>query len=272
MGSIGKGVLYGKTWQPLLQSVRYNRRVNIQKPRPPHYIRARLEMLAKPIFPEPIEKLLPLSAKCKLKEEEEIRNFRIDNPYENLLAKELLQLYNDSRLIAICQKNPMIAEDQFNMIIRFKRNKMVIKYDGKHTTKLALKGTKFEPVLDLFTVHQCAIFCKEPNVKALLTNLKKTPQLILLAAIVDGYYANVNQIKEYARLEDISHARAQLVSVLNSAAQSIVSGLNHHQTALVSGLDQYLNLKEGDSNISESKEKENEPQSSSANTSETSTT
>lgn len=241
-----KVVLCGKTWQPLIQTLRYNRRVNIQRPRPPHYERARIEVLCKPIYAKPLEKYLPNSQKCKKTEEEAIRKFRIDNPFENILARQFLELYNGSRLIAICHKNVISAEDRFNMFIRFKRDGMTIKEHGKHLQHLALKGTKYESVLHLVEVHQVTIFCKEPKVEELLKNLKKTPQIILLAAIIDGYFANVAQVDQYAKLKDISHARAQLVSVLNSAAQSIVTGLNQHQTMLVAGLDQYVNMKQQD--------------------------
>lgn len=62
------GVLSGR-WSASVTSVRY-RRVNVQKPRAPHYERAKVLELIKPIFRDPskIESLPPSSTCLKQKE------------------------------------------------------------------------------------------------------------------------------------------------------------------------------------------------------------
>lgn len=50
---------------------------------------------------------------------------------------------------------------------------------------------------------------------------------------------SLTQMQEYSQLTDITMARVQLVSLLNSAQQQLVSNLTYHQTSLVLGLEQY---------------------------------
>lgn len=249
MASITEKVLLTKVWQPMLLFARNgsHRRVNLQRPRPPHYQRALLEALVKPKYPKPIENFLPLSRKCLKKEEAEIKAYRPDNPYENLLAEHLKQLFKESRLIAICHRNMFEKEEQFGINIRFKREGMILKNSSKHTLKIAIANTKYEPILQLFSLHQTIIFSAEPKVDLLLKILKKTPKLILMAGIVDGYFASVTHLNDYCRLQDLETARAELVSVLNLGAQRIFADLNQQQRLLVGQLDQHVAIHAGKS-------------------------
>ncbi|KAL1124283.1 hypothetical protein AAG570_002052, partial [Ranatra chinensis] len=97
-----------------VESVRW-RRVNVQRPRAPHYERAMFLALVNPTLPPPETLQLPPSLTCKKKQEEEEKYFRPDNPYERLLAKDVLDYFNQSKMIAFCHTNPISGEDKFQV-------------------------------------------------------------------------------------------------------------------------------------------------------------
>ncbi|XP_039275371.1 39S ribosomal protein L10, mitochondrial isoform X2 [Nilaparvata lugens] len=131
-------------------------------------------------------------------------------------------------------------EEDLHTKIRFKREGMILKNSSKHLLKLAIGNSKYEPILQLFTFHQTIIFSPEPKVDVLFKLLKKTPKLILMAGIVDGYLASVKHLNDWCRLRDLETARSELVSVLNIGAQRIVADLSQQQRMLVGQLDQHV--------------------------------
>lgn len=141
-----------------------------------------------------------------------------DNPFERILAKDLLNWFNHSKMVAFFHTNPMSAEDHFkvsrnywnfftfvavfinakysdslwqprvltvNMLyfqanIALKKQNMTLKNYGHKTARLALENTEYEAVLSLFQSHNSMVFSSETQVSKLLRLLKKMPQLILM--------------------------------------------------------------------------------------------
>lgn len=61
-----------------------------------------------------------------------------------------------------------------------KKQNMYLKQYGKKTVRMALKETKYEPVLTLFSSRNFMVFSQEPQVAKLLKLNRKMPQLILM--------------------------------------------------------------------------------------------
>lgn len=60
--------------------------------------------------------------------------------------------------------------------------------------------------------------------------------------IVEGKLMSLTQMQEYSQITDITMARAQLVSLLNSGQLKLINNLTYHQTNLVLGLEKYAQL------------------------------
>lgn len=104
----------------------------------------------------------------------------IENPYQKILAKECLNWFNHSKVIALFHLNPIPSNDRFNAYVAFKKQNMHLKVYGKKTLKMALDGTKYEPFTQHYVSHNIILFNPEPTVKPMLKILKKRPQLVLL--------------------------------------------------------------------------------------------
>uniref|UniRef100_A0A1B6KHQ5 Large ribosomal subunit protein uL10m n=1 Tax=Graphocephala atropunctata TaxID=36148 RepID=A0A1B6KHQ5_9HEMI len=224
--------------------VRNSNRINVQKPRPPHYKRAQIEHLVKPKYFERGERelwFIPSASQCIKQEEEEAKKRcrEQDNPYERLLAKDLRNWFLKSKLIAFFHCNPIKYDDKFEVEVRLRKEGMYLKKMGKHTVNMALEGTPYISVMPLFATHTEIVFCSEPKVDKLLKIAGKMRQHVLLAAVVEDRLLSVSQLRALRQVKDLTTARAQLVSVLNAAQSQLVSGLTYHQSSIAEGLRQF---------------------------------
>ncbi|XP_046675355.1 39S ribosomal protein L10, mitochondrial-like [Homalodisca vitripennis] len=225
-------------------TVRNSSRVNVQKPRPPHYNRAKIEHLTRPKYFERGERdawFIPSVSQCIKEKEEELKRSRKeeDNPYERLLAKDLRNWFLNSKLIAFFHCNPIRFDDRFEAEVKLRKEGMYLKKFGRHTVNMALEGTPYISVMPLFITHTEMVFCSEPKVSELLKVAGKLRQHVLLAAVVEDRLMSVSQLRALSDVKDLTTARARLVGVLNTAQSQLVSGLTYHQTSIAEGLRQY---------------------------------
>ncbi|XP_011312876.1 39S ribosomal protein L10, mitochondrial isoform X1 [Fopius arisanus] len=220
----------------VIEQRRYKSKINIQKPRKPFYTRGVFNEFVTPFWPAPRERA-PLWELCGNVKKAQ-KKIAEPHPYEMILAKECLNWYNNSRMIAFLHKNSIKAEDELDLRIALKRENMCLKYWEEKISTFALTGTPYEAVLPLFCSRGVIIFGPEPNVEKLRKCIKQWPQYILMAGILDGRLLNVNDFLKYGSM-DITSARTQLVQTLQSAAgANLCRQLTHHQETLVTRLGQ----------------------------------
>lgn len=229
--------------QTSLQFVRFRKRINIQRPAPPHYERAKVLKVCRPYYFDP-RKGMALADLCEKPIEVEPAVESVENPYERILAREVLNWFNHSRLVAFFHSNPISADDRFQVNIMLKKQNMHLKQYGKKVVRMALEETKYEPVLTLFTSRNVMVFSEEPQVAKLLKLKKRMPQFILMAGIVDDRFMSVNEMEKYRNMPDLPTAQAGLVAVLNSAAVQLTQNLMHHQQTLLGHLRKHIELQQ----------------------------
>lgn len=218
-------------------------KINIQRPRAPHYDRALFNAVTEPIVPRPT-----VTQECYQKRLEKQYVGAVDtvtvNPYEVIIAKEVVNWFSHSKLVAIMHINSINSDDMFKVKVAFHKEKMHLKAYGMSIMKKAMIGTQYEPLLPLFGSHNCIVFSEEAKIVQLFKILKKTPQLILLAGVVENRLLSKNELVDLSKLPNLTTARAQLVGVLNSVGGGLVSNLQAHQTNLCSLLDLHAKSKD----------------------------
>lgn len=227
---------------PLLQFKRFRGKINIQRPRAPHYERARVIAVTTPIYPKK-EQIKP----CADTEAIKLLQKKIDNPYEIVLAKEVRSWFDHSPMVGFFHINPINADDYFKAKVAFHKSNMHLKTYGKSIVNRALRDSKFEAVLPVFAAKTCIVFSKEPgNVTTMIKIVKKIPQMHLICGIVEDRLLSKNEMIEYSKMPDLTTVRAQFVAVLNSCAGSqIVQNLESHQQQLVNLLDTHVRENNG---------------------------
>lgn len=163
---------------PLLLARRFRGKINIQRPRPPHFDRQLLIDLAKPVYGPP-KHSLPDIELCK-KGLSKSKKVEIDNPFERILARECLEWFNTSKMIIFLHLNSISMEDKIPLYADLKRNNMTLRSYGKKIVAMATTNTCYESVNKLFTSHQHIIFGQPENINKMFKILRKAPQLVIM--------------------------------------------------------------------------------------------
>lgn len=184
--------------------------------------------------PDKGKKLWEVCLKGKKKE----GNKSIANPYQIIIAREILNWFNNSKMVGFFHLNSIKAEENFNFQVNLKKHNMYAKVYGRRLMELAVKDTVYEPVLTLFSSPVLLVFSPDTHVNALVKTAKKTPEVILMAGILEGKLLNRTKFLEYGNM-DLTSAQVGLVSVLQSAGgNNLNRQLTHHQSTLVTRLEQ----------------------------------
>ncbi|XP_053695949.1 39S ribosomal protein L10, mitochondrial isoform X2 [Sabethes cyaneus] len=219
---------------PLLSLKRFRGKINIQRPRAPHYERARVLELVKPIYKEP-----EFNAPCFDTKKEKLAV--VENTYEKIIAREVRNWLDQSSIVAFIHLNSIKQEDFFKAQVALHRYQMSVKVYGKSIIRQAVENTKYEAIQPLFLTKTALVFGPdETKVKQLLNVLKKTPQFVLVAGIINGQFLSKNEFVNFASLPDLTTARAQLAAILSSTGAQIVSDLEGHQNQLVNVLEAFV--------------------------------
>lgn len=181
-----------------------------------------------------------------------------ENPYNLIIAREVRNWFDHSKMICIFHLNPIHSEDFFNVQVAFHKQGMKLKVYGKRIMNLAIGGSKYEAILPLFDTKYCIVFSPEIKVSPVLKILKKAPQLILLAGIAHDRYLSKNEFASLATMPDLQGQRAQFAAVLDSIGGQLVNNLQMHQTQLCSLLDLYAKGQSSEENEPKKDEKTDE--------------
>ncbi|XP_037957608.1 39S ribosomal protein L10, mitochondrial [Teleopsis dalmanni] len=215
---------------PLIQFQRYRAKINIQRPRQPHYDRALVLAVTKEI----VEKE-PKTKNCFVK----IKNTDIENPYLKIIAREVRNWFEQSRMVGIFHMNSMTEDDMFDVRVNLHKQNMVVKMYGRQIMAEALTDTKYESLLPLFNVSYRLVFSPEDRAKQLIRTVRKVPQMMLLGGIVNNVLLSRNEFMDYAQHPGLQSAQAELVQTLNMSAGNLVQQLEQHQNSFVNILDVY---------------------------------
>lgn len=164
-----------------------------------------------------------------------------ENPYERIIAREVTNWFDHSKMIAVFHINSINGEDFFKARVAFHKDGMQLKKFGNSIMNMALTDSKYEAIMPLLKTKTFSTgFVFSPDHKkvgSILKIAKKIPQFQLLCGIVDDRMLSKNEFTDYAKLPNIDNARSQLVNVLNTLQSQLVQNLSSHQSNLVNVLD-----------------------------------
>uniref|UniRef100_A0A0K8U3H7 Large ribosomal subunit protein uL10m n=1 Tax=Bactrocera latifrons TaxID=174628 RepID=A0A0K8U3H7_BACLA len=116
---------------PIAQSQRFRGKINIQRPKAPHYERAKVLAAAQYLsakVEEPKKK-----ATCFQRRQ---READIENPYIAVIAREVRNWFEHSRMVGFYHLNSIKADDLFALRVQLHKQNMHLKaYGKKNCTK-----------------------------------------------------------------------------------------------------------------------------------------
>lgn len=224
----------------LMQARRFKGKLNVNRPKPPHYERALFEAVTSPVYPKKY-----IVEECRQKQLDKLnqREKEVEtHPFQTILANELRELFDSSKMILFCHRNAIKSFDVFNFRVALHRKEVSYQMRGKKTVRQAIGDTKFKELLPLLDADSCMLFSPNTNIADVLKILKKTPQIILLAGVIDDRILSRNQLEEYAKLGDLDTMRAQFAASLYAGGNQIVNNLQSHQSNLCYLLDAHSKI------------------------------
>lgn len=216
------------------QQVRFGRnQPNIQRPKHPHFLKAKLLAVTEPMYEEdhrqPVEKCLKPT---------QITPPPILDALDKIYATELCDLFKTSKMSAIFTRYSFDFNEMHQAKIYFFKANMKVVVRNKYIVKEAIGDTEFRNLLPLFDAANFVVFSPDENISALVSINQKLPHYDLLCAVVGGRILSVTQLQALANIPDIDSARASIVQTLLSGAQSVAQSLQSHQNTLVQQLKQ----------------------------------
>ncbi|EDV33454.1 uncharacterized protein Dana_GF20722 [Drosophila ananassae] len=241
-----------KTSTPALQFLRFRGKINIQRPKAPHYERARVIAVTQPKYPE-----APKSKTCFQSRTERFQQ-QVENPYNDIIAREVRNWLEHSQLVAIFHLNSITSDEIFKVRVDLHKQNLHLKSYGRKIIGEAVKDTRYEAIMPLFHSNHCIVFSPDQQrVSTLLKITRRVPQMVLLGGIVEKTLLSRNELMAYAQMPGLQAAQAQLVQTLNQAAGNLVQQLQAHQNSFVQVLDVHAKGEAKDS-TQESKEETKE--------------
>ena len=106
-----------------------------------------------------------------------------------------------------------------------RKNGILFKITKNKITKLALEGTKFKKLEDLFTGPTAVAFSDDAitSAKILTKFAKKNPNLKIIGGIMEEEPLSQKDVEKIATLPTLSEARGKIAGILTASAQKIVS-------------------------------------------------
>ena len=106
-----------------------------------------------------------------------------------------------------------------------RKHGIMFKITKNKITKLALKGTKFDKLEDLFSGPTAVAFSEDAISSAkILTNFAKTnSNLKIIGGIMEKEPLSVEEVAKIATLPTLDEARGKIAAILTTGAQNIIS-------------------------------------------------
>ncbi|KAM6174455.1 large ribosomal subunit protein uL10m isoform 2-T2 [Erethizon dorsatum] len=145
---------------PTLQNVRHGSKAVTRHWRVMHYQRQKLMAVTEYIPPRPAVNLRCLPPPPKPPKEE--------SGLIRLLRREVAAVFQDHRMIAVCQNVAISAEDKLIMRHQLRKHKILVKVFPNQVLKPFLEDSKYKSLLPLFVGHNMLLVSEEPKVKEMV--------------------------------------------------------------------------------------------------------
>ncbi|KAM6164481.1 large ribosomal subunit protein uL10m [Rhynchocyon petersi] len=232
VGALRGGVLPQTGRLPTYQTVRHGSKAVTRHRRVMHFERQKLLALTEYIPPKPAinPRCLPPPPSPPQEETGLIR----------LLRREIAAVFQDNRMIAVCQNVALSAEDKLHLRHRLRKQKILMKIFPNQVMKPFLEESKYRNLLPLFVGHNLLLVSEEPKVKEMVRILKSMPFLPLLGGCIDNTILSTQGFINYAKLPSLALVQGELVGGLSLLMAQTHFLLQHQPLQLTALLDQYV--------------------------------
>lgn len=151
----------------------------------------------------------------------------MDRSKKEALVAELHETFETASLVVVTSQSGLTVAEVSDLRQKMRDVGAGYKVTKNTLVRLALKGTKFEHLNEVFTGPTAIAFSKDPVAAAkVVTDYQKTNEKIsIVAGGLDGSGLDAEQVVAFAKLPSLDELRGKLVGLIQTPATRIAGVL-----------------------------------------------
>ena len=144
---------------------------------------------------------------------------------KKLYIEEMKDFFNKTSSVFITHYQGLTVKQIDELRSEMRKHGILFKITKNRVTKLALKGSKFKKLENLFSGPTAVTFSEDAitSAKILTKFSKNNPNLKIIGGIMEEEPLSKKDVEKIATLPTLSEARAKITGILTTPAQKIVS-------------------------------------------------
>ena len=141
------------------------------------------------------------------------------------LIKKLNSTFNNAGVVVVTHQSGLTVEESSDLRVRMREVGAKYQVAKNRIVKLALKDTKYENIIDLFSGPTAIAVSKDPvsAPKTIFKFAKDNDKLSIIGGGLDGKPLSVDEVKQLASLPSLDELRGKLVGLIKSPSQKLAS-------------------------------------------------
>ena len=152
----------------------------------------------------------------------------MDRSRKEALVAELHQTFEDTNLVVVTQQSGLTVQEVTALRSEMRDEGASFRVTKNRLAKIALQGTKFEPLTDTFTGPTAIAVSEDPvaAAKVAVEFANKNDKLTIVGGALGEKILDVNDVKALAKLPSLDELRGKIVGLLQAPAGKIVGVMN----------------------------------------------
>ena len=141
------------------------------------------------------------------------------------LIKKLNSTFNNAGVVVVTHQSGLTVEESTDLRVKMREVGARYQVAKNRIVKLALKDTKYENIIDLFSGPTAIAVSKDPvsAPKTIFQLAKDNDKLSIIGGGLDGKTLSVDEVKQLASLPSLDELRGKLVGLIKSPSQKLAS-------------------------------------------------
>ena len=170
----------------------------------------------------------------------------MDRARKEELVTELNQSFAEAALVVVTQQTGLTVSESTELRTRMREAGAGYKVTKNRLAKLALAGTTYEQISDLFSGPTAIAYSADPVAAArvAVSYAKENDKLIVVGGAMGDTLLDENAVKALASLPSLDELRSKLVGLLNAPATKVAGVLQAPAGQLARVFGAYANQDE----------------------------
>ena len=170
----------------------------------------------------------------------------MDRARKEELVTELNQSFAEAALVVVTQQTGLTVSESTELRTRMREAGAGYKVTKNRLAKLALAGTPYEPITDLFSGPTAIAYSADPVAAArvAVNFAKDNDKLTVVGGAMGDTLLDENAVKALASLPSLDELRGRLVGLLNAPAPKVAGVLQAPAGQLARVFGAYANQDE----------------------------